>query len=203
MKIKKIFSKQPILLLCIVDTVALTNFLVIFYKMFNSPGKEFVFVLLLIYAIVIALCTFFIFDLYNEQKEKGNFKRKFQSEKDYTIPDPFIDPWFLQPPTCLALYYYDPFDKNPPTVESLIKLTVFAYNHFNIDKMPTTVGSRDYAWMRECFNKGFNNTEILKQINAFSAYFDIDPYIASTRYINYLYQEMFKGTELPKKYKIY
>lgn len=202
MKVKKISFKQLLLLLCTIDAIALTNFFVIIYKTLNSLHKGFAFVLLLIYAVIIALCTFFIFDLYNEQKEKGNFKRKFQNKKDYTIPDPFIDPWFLQSPTCLALYYYDPFDKSPPTVESLIKLTVFAYNHFNIDKMPTTVGSRDYTWMRECFNKGFNNTEILKQINEFLDYFDIDPYIASLRYINYLYQEMFKCTELPKKYKI-
>ena len=201
---KKITFKQKLLLLVIIDMIALTNFFVIIYKMLNSPGKEFVFVLLLIYAIIIALCTLFIFDLYNEQKEKGNFKRKFQSEKDYSITEKEFehDLWALHSPTALSLYYCYHFSKETPTAESIVKLTVFAYNYFNIDNAPMNVNDRNCTWARECFNKGFKNTKELKQIHEFPDYFDIISYIKSTKYINYLYEELL-DSELTKKYRFY
>ena len=112
------------------------------------------------------------------------------------------DLWALHSPTALSLYYCYHFSKETPTAESIVKLTVFAYNYFNIDNAPMNVNDRNCSWMRACFNKGFKDIKELKQIHEFPDYFDIIPYIKSTKYINYLYEELF-DSELTKKYIIY
>ena len=172
--------------------------------MLNSPGKGFAFVLLLIYAVIIALCTFLIFDIYNKQKEKSYVKRKVQNKKDYSITKKEFedDLWALRSPTALSLYYCYHFSKETPTAESIVKLTVFAYNYFNIDNAPMNVNDRNCTWMRTCFNKGFKNNDKLKQIHEFPDYFDIIPYVKSTKYINYLYEELL-DSELTNNYKFY
>lgn len=202
---KKITFKQKLLLLVIIDMITFMNIFVPL-NLFAPNLGLFLPIPIGISIIVFAVCTYSIVylidDLFNEKNSK--LKKNLQDEKDYSITEKKFedDLWALHSPTTLSLYYCYHFSKETPTAESIVKLTVFAYNYFNIDNAPMNVNDRNCTWMRECFSKGFKNTKELKQIHEFPDYFDIIPYIKSTKYINYLYEDLL-DSELTKKYKFY
>lgn len=202
---KKITFKQKLLLLVIIDAIALMN-IVIPYSLFAPNFGILLPIPIGISIFIFAYCTHSIVCLIgNLNGEKSVvLMKKVQNEKDYSITEREFehDLWALRSPTALSLYYCYHFSKETPTAESIVKLTAFAYNYFNIDNAPMNVNDRNCIWMKECFNKGFKNINKLKQIREFPDYFDIIPYIKSTKYINYLYEELF-DSELTKKYKFY
>lgn len=135
------------------------------------------------------------FDLINYSFIKR--KIDFISSDDYSFIKSEIDKLGFESPSQMAGYFYSEFG-SAPSFKCALRMTVFAYNYFNIEKLEKRDSS--FGFVVIWFNNGFKNASKLKTLADIPSALDIEKYITSYNDIKWLIYELFEDSKLRNEY---
>lgn len=157
----------------------------------------------------IYVCLYYIFDLEEKFEEQDspsiqqdnnqdmNVSEEPTNSNDYSFVKSKIDKLDFKNPSQMANYFYDEFGE-APSFDCTLRMTVFAYNYFNIEELAKSDTSFQVQVRR--FNKSFKNADELKKCTSILSTLDINENIASYSTLKFLIFRLFRESKLCNEY---
>lgn len=117
---------------------------------------------------------------------------------DYSFVKSRIDKLHFDTPSQMADYFCENF-KDYPSFECTLRMAVFAYNYFNIEKLNKK--SHRFWYEVALFNNAFKNPKILKKYIDVPATLNVEEYISSYDDMKFVVYNLFEDSELKNKYQ--
>lgn len=125
-------------------------------------------------------------------------KKNLGYSGDYSFVKSGIDKLHFDTPSQMADYFCENF-KDYPSFECTLRMAVFAYNYFNIEKLNKK--SHRFWYEVALFNDAFKNPEILKKYIDVPATLNVEEYISSYDDMKFVVYNLFEDSELKNKYQ--
>ena len=125
-------------------------------------------------------------------------KKNLGYSGDYSFVKSEIDKLHFDTPSQMADYFCENF-KDYPSFECTLRMAVFAYNYFNIEKLNKK--SHRFWYEVALFNDAFKNPEILKKYIDAPATLNVEEYISSYDDMKFVVYNLFEDSELKNKYQ--
>lgn len=203
-KNKKISNQQIISIVCLaVIIICVINAFFLEYAGFVHVKFDSIddYVITFGLSIVIVACLSCIL---NAKSGKDHSECSKSSKKnlgysgDYSFVKSGIDKLHFDTPSQMADYFCENF-KDYPSFECTLRMAVFAYNYFNIEKLNKK--SHRFWYEVALFNDAFKNPEILKKYIDVPATLNVEEYISSYDDMKFVVYNLFEDSELKNKYQ--
>lgn len=125
--------------------------------------------------LTIPLICFFL--AYLSNKSDYNDYVLTETINNYSFKKDEIDKLHFRYPSQMADYFYKKFDSTL-TADFVLRLAVFEYNYFDIDKLEKEE-SEKYLCTRVFFYESFDNADELRKLVDIPSTFDIEPHVIS------------------------
>lgn len=167
------------------------------------------FVISIILVPIIYVCLYYIFDLDEkfEEQDSPSIQQKNNQDitvleeptnsNDYLFVKSEIDKLGFENPSQMANYFYEKFGE-APSFNCTLRMTVFAYNYFNIEELAKSDSSLQVQVRR--FNKSFKNPDELKKCTSVLSTLDINENISSYSTLKFLIFRLFRKSKLCNEY---
>ena len=109
-----------------------------------------------------------------------------------------IDELHFDTPSQMADYFCKNF-KDCPSFECTLRMAVFAYNYFKIEKLAERDSS--FNFVVKWFNSGFKHANELKSLIDVPTILNVEKYISSYDDIKFVVYNLFEDSELKNKYR--
>lgn len=168
-----------------------------------------VFVISIILVPIIYVCLYYIFgfeekfeeqdssNIQQEDNQNINVSEEPTNSDDYSFVKSKIDKLGFKNPSQMANYFYEKFGETP-SFDCTLRMTVFAYNYFNIEELAKSDTSLQVQVRR--FNKSFKNPDELKKCTSILSTLDINENIASYSTLKFLIFRLFRESKLCNEY---
>lgn len=203
-KNKKISNQQIISIVCLaVIIICVINAFFLEYAGFVHVKFDSIddYVITFGLSIIIVACLSCIL---NAKSGKDHSECSKSSKKnlgysgDYSFVKSEIDKLHFDTPSQMADYFCENF-KDYPSFECTLRMAVFAYNYFNIEKLNKK--SHRFWYEVALFNDAFKNPEILKKYIDVPATLNVEEYISSYDDMKFVVYNLFEDSELKNKYQ--
>ncbi len=203
-KNKKISNQQIISIVCLaVIIICVINAFFLEYAGFVHVKFDSIddYVITFGLSIIIVACLSCIL---NAKSGKDHSECSKSSKKnlgysgDYSFVKSEIDKLHFDTPSQMADYFCENF-KDYPSFECTLRMAVFAYNYFNIEKLNKK--SHRFWYEVALFNDAFKNPEILKKYIDAPATLNVEEYISSYDDMKFVVYNLFEDSELKNKYQ--
>lgn len=203
-KNKKISNQQIISIVCLaVIIICVINAFFLEYAGFVHVKFDSIddYVITFGLSIIIVACLSCIL---NAKSGKDHSECSKSSKKnlgysgDYSFVRSEIDKLHFDTPSQMADYFCENF-KDYPSFECTLRMAVFAYNYFNIEKLNKK--SHRFWYEVALFNDAFKNPEILKKYIDAPATLNVEEYISSYDDMKFVVYNLFEDSELKNKYQ--
>ena len=202
-KNKKISNQQIISIVCLaVIIICVINAFFLEYAGFVHVKFDSIddYVITFGLSIIIVACLSCIL---NAKSGKDHSECSKSSKKnlgysgDYSFVKSGIDKLHFDTPSQMADYFCENF-KDYPSFECTLRMAVFAYNYFNIEKLNKK--SHRFWYEVALFNDAFKNPEILKKYIDVPSTIEIEPHVISYKRLQSLIWNLFGTSDAMHSY---
>ena len=204
---KRLSKQEAILLFCVASvTIILANILFLNYT--NIIHIDFdigdaIIIELILWCFIIIFSAFPAHSSIDDKETKcnnnsTNFRKKLGYSDDYSFMKSEIDKLHFDTPSQMADYFCKNFN-DYPSFECTLRMTVFAYNYFKIEKLAERDSS--FNFVVKWFNSGFNHANELKRLIDVPTILNVEKYISSYDDIKFVVYNLFEDSELKNKYR--
>lgn len=207
-KENKRLSKQEAILLFCIATITITLANILFLNYTNIIHIDFdiadaIIIELILWCFIIIFSAFPPHSSIDDKETKcnnnlNNFRKTLGYSDDYSFVKSEIDKLHFDTPGQMADYFCENF-KDYPSFECTLRMAVFAYNYFNIEKLNKK--SHSFWYEVALFNDAFKNPKILKKYIDVPATLNVEEYISSYDDMKFVVYNLFEDSELKNKYQ--
>lgn len=206
-KNKRLSKQEVILLFCVASvTIIIANILFLNYT--NIIHIDFdigdaIIIELILWCFIIIFSAFPAHSNIDDNETKcnnnsNNFRKTLGYSDNYSFIKSEVDKLHFDTPTQMADYFCKNFE-DYPSFECTLKMTVFAYNYFNIERLEKRDNS--FSFVVIWFNRGFKHANKLKNLVDVPATLNVEEYISSYNDIKFVVYNLFEDSELKNKYR--